>query len=95
MNTMNTMNSMNDMMIPENVKQATLKDIVNNISAINRETSAELKMIYEALMGPERTTEGESSDNRDPKSLLQLLVDEQMNAKNNLDKIIHIREVMW
>lgn len=94
MNNMNTMNSMNDMMIPENVKQATLKDIVNNISEINRETSAELKMIYEALVGPERTGEA-SSENRDPKSLLQLLVDEQMNAKNNLDKIIHIREVMW
>lgn len=92
---MDIMNGMNNMMASENVKSATLKDIIANIAEINRETSAELKMIYEALMGPERTTEGESSDNRDPKSLLQLLLDEQKNAKTNLDKIIHIREVMW
>lgn len=78
----------------ENVKVATIKDIVTNIAEINRETRAELKMIYEALLGPELTEEG-TSENRDPKSLLQLLCDEQENAKINLDKIIHIREILW
>lgn len=78
----------------ENVKVATIKDIITSIAELNRETSAELNMIYEALLGPELTKEG-ASENRDPKSLLQLLCDEQENAKNNLYKITRIRETLW
>lgn len=95
---MNIVNSMNNVMVSENesARSATLKDIVTNIADINRETSAEIRMIYEALTGPELTnTSGECSENRDQKSLLQLLCDEQENAKNNLYKITRIREILW
>lgn len=85
---------MNTTEIPSIEKAETLKDILQNISAINNETSLQLHMIADALVyGSHPTNNDKSLD--DPLSIMDSIRRERDKAEENLKLLTSIREYLW
>lgn len=85
---------MNTMEAPIIEKQETLKDIIENISAINNEIDAQLHMIANALVyGKHPTNNDKNAD--EPLSIMDSLRRECDKAEENLELIANIREHLW
>ena len=88
------MNTMNAMEIPSIEKVETLKDIIQNISAINNEMGSQLHMIADALVyGSHPTNNDKSLD--DPLSIMDSIRRERDKAEENLKILASIREYLW
>ena len=88
------MNTMNAMEIPSGEKVETLKDIIQNISAINSDMDANLQMIADALVNGSRPTNNDKNPN-DPLSIMDCIRHERDKAEENLKLLISIREYLW
>lgn len=88
------MNTMNAMEVPSGEKVETLKDIIQNISAINNEMGLQLHMIADALVyGSHPTNNDKSLD--DPLSIMDSIRRERDKAEENLKILTSIREYLW
>ena len=89
-----SMNTMNTMEMTRVEKVETLKDIIQNISAINNEMSAQLQMIAAALVYSSRPTNDDKSLD-EPLSIMDSIRHERDKAEENLKLLISIREYLW
>lgn len=75
-------------------KVETLKDIIQNISAINNEMSLQLHMIADALVyGSHPTNNDKSLD--EPPTIMESIRCERDKAEENMKLLISIREYLW
>ena len=88
------MNTMNAMEIPRGEKVETLKDLIQNISAINNEMDAQLQMIADALVNGSRPTNNDKAPN-DSLSIIDCIRHERDKAEENLKLLVSIRERLW
>lgn len=78
---------------PSVEKVETLKDIIQNISAINDEMDAQLQMIADALArGAHPLNEVQGNE---PLSIMDSIRRERDKAEENLKLLISIRERLW
>ena len=91
---MNTMNPMTAMEAPGVEKMETLKDIIQEISAINYEMDAQLQMIADALAhAGQRSNNDKNPD--DPLTIMDSMRRERDKAQENLKLLVSIREYLW
>lgn len=88
------MNTMNTMEAPRGEKVETLKDLIQNISAINNEMDAQLQMIADALVNGNRPTNNDKTPN-DPLPIMDCIRHERDKAEENLKLLVSIRERLW
>lgn len=91
MNTMEEMNTMGELCIDN---RETLKDIIENMSAINNEMNLQLHMIADALVYGKHPTNNDTN----PDELLTIMDsvrNERDKAEENLKLLISIREYLW
>lgn len=86
--------SMNTMEIPNVEKAETLKEIIQNICAINNEMNLQLHMIADALMYGKHPTDNHTNPD-EPLPIIDLLRNERDKAEENLKLLINIRECLW
>ena len=85
---------MNTMEIPSVEKVETLKDLLENISAINNEMDMQLQMIADALMyGGHLANNDKAPD--DPLTIMDGIRHERDKADENLKLLVSIRECLW
>lgn len=85
---------MNTIQEPRCEKIETLKDIIENISAINSEMNSHLQTIADALMhGSHPTNNDKNFDN--PPAIMDAIQYERGKAEENLKLLISIRECLW
>ena len=87
---MNTMNPINE---PRAEEVETLKGIIENISAINREMRSQLQIISDALIDGKHPDNGEAPDG--PITMIDAIRQERDLAEENLKTLIRIRERLW
>ena len=79
---------------PRAEKVETLKDIIQNINAINNEMGMELHMIADALVyGSHPINNDKDSDG--PLAIMDSIRYERDKAEENLKLLISIRERLW
>lgn len=88
------MNTMNTMEIPTLKKAETLKDIIENIGAINNEIKLQLTMIADALMDGKHLA-NDNNNPEDPLTIMDTIRHERDKAEENLKTLIRIRECLW
>ena len=91
MNTMEEMNTMGEQCIDN---RETLKDIIENISAINNEMSLQLHMIADALVYGKHPTNNDKNPD-EPLTIMDSVKNERDKAEENLKLLISIREYLW
>lgn len=84
---------MNTMEPPRGEKMETLKDIIENISAINNEMDSQLQMIADALARGSNPSNNNNSE--EPLSIIASIRRERDKAEENLKLLISIREYLW
>lgn len=74
-------------------KAETLKDIIENISAINNEMDSQLQMVADALARGGHPSNDKNSE--EPLSIIASIRHERDKAEENLKLLISIREYLW
>ena len=88
------MNTMNTMEVPRGEKAETLKDIIENMGAINNEMSLQLHMIADALVyGKHPTNNDKNTD--ELLTIMDSVRNERDKAEENLKLLISIKEYLW
>lgn len=85
---------MNTMESPRGEKIETLKDIIENIRAINDEMGSQLQMIADALVHGNYLSGNDRTQN-ESLTMLDSLRHERDRAEENLKLLVSIREYLW
>ena len=85
---------MNTMEAPRGEKVETLKDIIEDISKIDDEMNAQLKIIVDALVRGDCPTDTNKAPD-DPHAIMDTMRRERDKARENLKILIVIRECLW
>ncbi len=85
---------MNTMEPSRGEKEETLKDVIEDISGINKEMNSQLRMIADALAQGSCSTDNDKVSD-DPRTIMDAIRRDRDEAKENLKLLIHIRGYLW